>query len=239
MKKGKFIMFDGIDGCGKDTLVEILSQQFKTNKIFNLNEYWHKHKKHPEQNEWQNFDIIISSEPTYATIGSYIRNELIHKDNKYSTQNIAQAYALDRNILYEKIILPALKMGKTIIQSRGVSTTIVYQTLTGTEDNFSLKDVLKLPGNQLALKHAPDFLVIPYITDIKKTISKRLANRSKKDDSIFEKITFLEKVQKRFRSEEYSNIFTKHNSQVIYIQNDSDLTDATKKIQNFYKKYLI
>lgn len=239
MQKGKFIMFDGIDGCGKDTLIKILSQQFNTNKIFNLNKYWHKNKKHPQKSEWKNFDIIISSEPTYATIGSYIRNELIHKGNNYSTQSIAQAYALDRNILYEKIILPALEMGKTIIQSRGVSTTIVYQTLTGTEDNFSLKDVLNLPGNKLALNNAPDFLVIPYITDIETTISKRLANRDKQDDSIFEKINFLEKVQKRFRSEEYSDIFTKHNSQVIYIQNDSDVNDATKKIQKFYKKYLI
>jgi len=231
-------MIDGIDGCGKDTLIEILSQEFPAKKIFNLNNYWQKDNKHPNPESWKDADIIISSEPSYATIGTYIRNELIQKGNNYSTQSIAQAYALDRNILYEKVLLPALEAKKTIIQSRGVSTTIVYQQLTGGNDNFSLEEILKLPGNKFALKHAPDYLIIPYVDNVKKMLQERLLNRKKQDNAIFEKTDFLQKVQNTFLSENFKTIFTKNHTELIYMNNSGTLDEAKIKIHEIYKKYL-
>lgn len=231
-------MLDAIDGCGKDTLIELLIKEFPQQKVFNLNHYWASNGDHPEEEEWQDTDIIFSSEPSYAPIGSYVRNELIRKGSSYSTQTIAQGYALDRNILYEKVLMPALQAGKTVIQSRGVSTTIVYQQLTGNDDNFTLNDILSLPGNKFALENAPDYLLIPYVDDVKEMIKNRLENREKQDNAIFEKASFLEKAQAIFRSPEFTKIFTKHGTEVIYMNNSGTLEEAKIKIHEIYKNYL-
>lgn len=231
-------MMDAVDGCGKDTLIEILVQEFPKNKVFDLNDYWQKHNEHPSPELWQDADIVISSEPTYSTVGRYIRNELIQKGKSYSTQSIAQAYALDRNILYEKVILPVIKAGKTVIQSRGVSTTIVYQQLTGGDDNFSLEEILNLPGNTFALKHAPDYLIIPHVDNVEEMLKERLLNRAKQDNAIFEKADFLTKVQKVFLSDDFKEIFTKNNTELIYMNNSGSLDEARIKIHEIYKNYL-
>lgn len=231
-------MMDAIDACGKDTLIELLLNEFKEKNIFNLNQYWQTHGQHPEKEIWQAADIIISSEPSYAPIGAYIRNELIRKGTNYSTQSIAQAYALDRNVLYEKVLLPALAAGKIVIQSRGVSTSIVYQQITGNNDKFSLEEILALPGNQLALNNAPDFLIIPYVDDVQKTLAERLGNRDKQDNAIFEKADFLSKVQSVFLSDDFQKIFKENGSEIIYMNNSGTLEEAKIKIHEIYKNYI-
>ena len=76
----------------------------------------------------------------------------------YTTEEaIAQAYSLDRLILYKKIILPALADEKCVIQDRGVSTSLCYQTLSG---QLKLDYLSSLPGNAVALASAPNHLII-------------------------------------------------------------------------------
>jgi thymidylate kinase len=67
----------------------------------------------------------------------------------------AHAFALDRQILYNKFILPALKAGKTIIQERGVVSSLVYQPIQ--MENLTLRDLLNIDGNNIAIRNAPNF----------------------------------------------------------------------------------
>src|SRR4030042_3300495 len=99
MKKGKFIMIDGIDGSGKSTVVQILAVYLKGKgkKVFELKEFWKTSQSLPEPEELYDFDILISAEPTYSLVGHAIREEII-KDNKraYTAFSTATAYSLDR-----------------------------------------------------------------------------------------------------------------------------------------------
>ena len=117
MKKGQFIMVDGIDGSGKGTIVNTIQKYLKNKnkKIFNLTQYFKKYNSFPKHETILKYDIIISGEPTYAGIGSVIRNEIIKKNSRqYSALSTAQAFSLDREILYKKIILPLLKENKIL-----------------------------------------------------------------------------------------------------------------------------
>jgi thymidylate kinase len=232
--KGKFIVVDGMDGVGKGVFLDALVKKAKENglKVFDVNLFWETNNRLPTLEEIKGNDILYSSEPTYFGVGKTIRNLLISKTSevKYSTSVIANAYALDRQILYEGLLLPALKLGMHVFQSRSFSTSLVYQRITGKEDNYPFEKVLNLDGNQFALKNAPDYLIIPLVADPEEVI-KRLSGREKKDDAIFENVEFQKKVKLEYESKWLKKLFEEQGTKVIYM-------DAGKTIE-FSKQQMI
>ena len=207
-----FIMLDGIDGSGKSTVIEVWKEYLTQagNAIFDLKHYWQTNHTYPELSEIKSYDFIFSCEPTYADMGEVIRKELIKTGTNYTTTAIAHGYSLDRLILYNKIIIPLLKDGKCVVQDRGVSTSLAYQTMDGT---LSIKDLTDLPGNSLALKHRPDYLVLMNLKP--ETAIARLGGRlDKQDNTIFEKLGFLTKFQAKFADPAYRQIFTEAGTQI-------------------------
>lgn len=226
--KGKFVMFDGLDGSGKGTLVNALKEYYedKNKKVFDLREYWKEHNDIPEITELQEFDVIISSEPTHSMIGKVIREEMIVKnERRYSGLSTAHAFSLDREILYKKLIIPALRAGKMIFQERGVITSMVYQPVQ--LEKITLRDIIHLPGNTLALKNAPDFLIITTVSPA--TVMKRLKAREKQDNAIFEERLFQRKIDERYRSQWLKTVFEKQGSKVIYFDTDEPKTVEQSK----------
>ncbi len=221
MAPGTFIMVDGMDGSGKSTVVEgwksYLTQ--RGNTIFDLKEYWKKFGSYPEYSELKNYDFIFSCEPTYTAIGKTIREELIKNGTAYPPLAVAEAYSLDRLILYTKIIIPVLSEGKCVIQDRGVSTSLCYQPLTGGLDTAA---VAHLPGNQLALEQRPDHLVIVSVSP--ETSLKRLSVRNEKQDNvIFENADFQSRVGARYASPEYRKLFTDRGTQVHDLSGEQEI----------------
>jgi thymidylate kinase len=230
-------MFDGLDGSGKGTLVNALKEYYedKNKKVFDLREYWKENNDIPDITQLQEFDIIISSEPTHSMIGKVIREEIISKNaRKYSGLSTAHAFALDREILYKKVIIPALRAGKTIIQERGVITSLVYQPVQ--LERITLRDIIYLPGNMLALKNTPDFLIITTVSPA--TVMKRLEAREKKDNAIFEERMFQRKIDERYRSEWLRKIFEKQGTKVIYFDTDEPKTveDSSREIIELWEQ---
>ena len=222
MRAGLFVMIDGLDGVGKDTIIDALKQYLISigKSTFELKDHWGKQGFHPELNDFITSDVLISSEPTYVGIGAAIRREIIanHADRAYSARATASAYALDRMVLYKRVLLPALKVGKWVIQSRGVSTTLAYQPLWAQiqEDSLSLEEVMALEGNVLALENAPDLLVIPTVADVDE-LATRLAQRGKKDNAIFENTQFQKQLDGVYRSDWFREIFESRGTVVKYI----------------------
>ena len=208
-----FIIIDGIDGSGKSTIIHnwtaYLHSQNK--KIFVLKEYWSKFHTHPTLDDIKDYDVIISAEPTSVWVGSAIREELIKKGNTYPARTIAEAYALDRFVLYQRLLIPYLNLNKIVIQDRGVTTSLCYQPIQG--HDLSIDDVASIEGNALALNHSPDHLVI---ADVPAEIAlNRLSDRTdKQDTAIFEKLDFLQKARAKFTDENYLQYFKKHGTQV-------------------------
>ncbi|MBU0661219.1 hypothetical protein KKG22_03495 [Patescibacteria group bacterium] len=217
-----FIIIDGIDGSGKSTVLDTWGNTLESlgKKVFHLKKYWQEHKAHPTATELMDYDVIMSAEPTHAWIGKAIREEMIQDGNDYNMHDIASAYALDRLVLYKRLILPLRKAGKLIIQDRSVSTSLCYQPLAS--DNITMEEIAKIPGNAFALKHPPDHFVIANVSP--EEAMKRLSLRTEKEDNaIFEKEQFLKKAQARFLDKTYQTYFKKHGTHI-------HLLDCNQKI---------
>ena len=234
-----FIMVDGIEGSGKSTILEAwkehLTNEGKT--LFDLKDYWKEHGKHPEFSEMKSYDFILTSEPSYVGIGKVIREELIKNGTSYPGRAIAEAYSLDRLIIYNKIVIPALREGKCIIQDRGVSTSLCYQPLT--DPSVSRTWVSELSGNALALdEHRPDHLILLQIDPERAT--NRLSGRlNKQDDAIFEKLDFQKKIAKVFASSEYQQFFTARGTQVHNLPAEDELAIMKERAISLLKDLLM
>ena len=216
-----FIMFEGIDGSGKTTLArffaELLARRGKT--IFDLPENSKKTGEIPLPWKLGN-EVIFTGEPTQTWIGAAIRNEFIRKGTAYNAASVAQAFSLDRLLLYSRFLIPMLKTGALIVQDRGLPSSMTYQPIM--KNGVPLEDLLGMHGNELALEYAPGQLVIAKCSA--KTAIARLAARSgKTDDAIFEKKDFLEKLSERYSSGWFRRIWEERGTKIRMIDAEQPL----------------
>ena len=104
--KGKFIVFEGIDGAGKSTQAKLLYQFFKKQK-----------KK-----------VFLTSEPTKGVIGKIVRI-FLEKKEKLNALGLQLLFCADRAHHLEKIVFPYLKKGYYVISDRYFFSTIAYGLL--------------------------------------------------------------------------------------------------------------
>lgn len=106
-KKSFFIVLDGIDGCGKTTMVVLLKK------------YLHK----------KGYNVFLTHEPTKKTATGKKIQELLKKrsSNKYSRRFWLTLFTQDRLEHIEKIIIPKLKNGFIVISDRYYYSTLAYQ----------------------------------------------------------------------------------------------------------------
>lgn len=232
-----FIMVDGIDGSGKSTLVSTWKKYLSDqgNAIFDLKDFLKEKDHFPSVSEFKSYDFIFSAEPTYTGIGKVIREELIRQNNSYSADAIAQAYSLDRLILYKKNIIPLIEDKKIIIQDRGISSSLAYQT--SQNKTLSFETILEMPGNKLAMEYCPDHLIIVK-TSAEVAIQRLNTRLDKQDNSIFEKQDFLKKLASQFESEQYQNIFKEHGTQIHYLSGEEKIDIMREQAINLLKTIL-
>lgn len=104
--RGKFITFEGCDGCGKSTQLKL------------LNEYLTK----------KNIPHIFTREPGGGKISEAIREILLNGKNSEMTDECeALLYAASRVQHLNDRVEPALKEGKLVICDRYVDSSLAYQ----------------------------------------------------------------------------------------------------------------
>lgn len=236
-KKGILVMADGIDGSGKGTIVKALADWAakKQMKVMDLKDYWKTKHNFPEPEEIKEYDVIISAEPTFSMVGQAIREEIVRDNNRhYSAWTTAEAFSLDREILYRRVIIPALEQGKIIFQERGVTTSMIYQPVQ--KEPLELEKILELSGNRLALEYRPDLLIITLV-DPKEAV-RRLAERDKKDNVIFEKLPFLEKIAERFAAPWFREIMEKQGSKFVYLKTNKTVYDTIEESVKLWEDFI-
>ncbi|MBI5037904.1 MAG: hypothetical protein HZC01_04345 [Candidatus Kerfeldbacteria bacterium] len=236
-RRGIMVVIDGIDGSGKGTFVQVLADWAKRKhyKIFDVVAYEKKNYTLPQPSELKGYQVLITAEPTHSLIGKAIREEIARSNERmYTARATAEAYALDRYILLQRVIIPALAAGKYIFQERSLTTSLAYQPIQA--EPLSVKDIIGLAGNQLALKHRPDLLCI-LKTDVA-AVMQRLRTRKKKDRAIFERKSFLEKAQRRFTASWFREMYQKRGAQVVTLDTTGGLIETKKKMQEVWEGYL-
>jgi len=104
--KGKFIVFDSLDGAGNSTQVKLLA------------DYLNKIGKRTH----------ITKEPTSGLIGGLIKSQLTH-DWKSSQICLQLLFSADRAYHLEKEIVPLLRKGINVISDRYFFSTMAYGNL--------------------------------------------------------------------------------------------------------------
>ncbi len=237
MPKNRFVMVDGLDGSGKGTIVDGLAEwaEKKAMKMLDIRSYCGEKNDFPSEAEINDAEVIISCEPTFCYVGKAIRDELVRANGRqYSAWSLAQAFSLDREILYKRVIIPAVKAGKYVFQERGLTSSLVYQPV---QEHIQLSELLKLPGNKLAMQNAPSLLLIAKVSP--ETVLKRLGLRAKRDNSIFDNLSFQRKLHERYLSDWLRNLFEQHGSKVEYIDTNEPKSeqDTRKEAVEIVEKF--
>ena len=103
-------MVDGLDGSGKGTVINTLKKHLeeKGKKVFDLREHCKQHTAFPEFKEIKDYDVIVSTEPTYSYIGKAIREEIVKESERKYSEILEFKASLEKSLeelLNEKVII--------------------------------------------------------------------------------------------------------------------------------------
>lgn len=130
--KGKFIVFEGGEGSGKDTHIELLKKDFP--------------------------DAIFTREPGGTKFGMEMRRVLLDlKDTNIDPMAELLSFSAARVQFMKEIVSPALAAGKTVISNRFALSTIAYQVYG--RERSDLLELARLMAEKVVGEDAPDFIV--------------------------------------------------------------------------------
>lgn len=164
-----FISFEGIDGSGKSTQIELLTQYLSNNDV----------------------DFEMLREPGSTTVGLKIRSIVLDNDNFVTPFAEVMLYATARAQLVEEKIIPLLNQKKLIICDRYVDSSIAYQ---GVRD-IPMEHILSV--NNLATRGIKPDITFYLRVSAKEGLS-RVQNDRKGDRIEQEGINFFDKVVKNY-----------------------------------------
>jgi dTMP kinase len=108
MKKGFFIVLDGIDGSGKTVHSKVLCEQLRNLK----------------------YDAVYTTEPSNSPMGQFIEQKIL-RETKVAPQIEALLFAADRfhHLTFE--VIPMLDANKIVVSDRYVYASLAYQGAQG------------------------------------------------------------------------------------------------------------
>lgn len=171
MKRGMFITFEGGEGAGKTTQINLLVESLRQ-----------KGKA-----------VVVLREPGGTDIGEAIREWLKFPHTPLCPETELSLFIAARAQLVKTVIRPALAASKIVICDRFLDSTVVYQ---GFARGLPMKTIEMM--NELAVReilpHITFFLKIPSELSI-----ERLKNRGELLDIIeSESLEFHEKIEKGY-----------------------------------------
>lgn len=136
-KRGLFITFEGVDGCGKTTQMKLLSEYLES----------------------KGYEVVLTREPGAKGLGEKIREILLHYDGEVSSKAESFLFLADRAQNIEKIVNPSVVAGKMVLCDRHTDSTVAYQGYGRGVDI----DELKMLNNLAVGNRKPD---ITFVFDI-------------------------------------------------------------------------
>lgn len=202
--KGKFITFEGIEGCGKSTQI----------------------RKFAEYLQSKGQEILLTREPGGTEIGDQIREILLNpKNTAMSPTTELLLYAAARAQHVEEKIRPALESGKFVISDRYADATTAYQGAARRLSSETLKRLHEIATGNLM----PDktfLLDLPADMGLKRAIDRN-SQAGTEDRFENEKIEFHEKVRAG-----YLAIAKEYPKRIVVIDASGTIENTFKQIVN-------
>lgn len=105
MKKGLFITFEGVDGCGKTTQINLLVDYLKQ----------------------RGYETVLTREPGCEGLGCQIRNLLLNYEGEISPVCESFLFLADRAQNVDIIVKRNIEKGKIVISDRHTDSSLAYQ----------------------------------------------------------------------------------------------------------------
>lgn len=136
MQRGKFITFEGSEGCGKSTQIHRLVATLRGRGI----------------------EVVLTREPGGTIVGEKIRHLLQHDPEAANLTDESELllFAASRAQLVREVILPALDAGQWVVADRFFDSTTIYQGVGRGLDLAAVRSI-----NQFAVGAAiPDLTLL-------------------------------------------------------------------------------
>jgi dTMP kinase len=167
-KRGLFIAFEGIDGCGKSTQVWKLGKY-----LAELSKYNH---------------VVMTKEPWRD---ANIRKMLRETDDPYSqAKKLAELFVNDRKMHVKNVIEPNIAGGTYVISDRYAFSTLAYQQAQG----IPIKELLEL---HKGLPIADIIFIVDVPAEIAMKRMKN-DNKRKTEQKFEKNKEFIEKLRKNY-----------------------------------------
>ena len=209
-KKPFFIVFEGVEGCGKS---------YQSKKLFNKL----KQKK---------IDTILTREPGGTKSSELIRNLILKdyfnksKKEKFDKYTDTLLYLAARNEHVKNKIKPALIQKKVVICDRFTDSTLAYQVYGKKVDINFINNVHK----KILQNLKPNIVFILKVS--KKSSKNRLKNRKTRNRYDNFSQSFYTKAQKSFLK------IAKNKKNYFVLESSSNDSILEKEIFNIVNKYL-
>ena len=168
----KFIVVEGSEGVGKSTQIKTIKSFLEEHKI----------------------EYIVTREPGGTSFGESIRSIILDQNNDTDNLTDSLLFYASRYENYNKIILPALESGKTVICDRFHYSTLVYQGIVG--DDELVRELHNI--FDAIFSKSIDHIIYLY-TDPEESL-KRISRRSITDKFESRGLEYLNKLNKAYES---------------------------------------
>lgn len=203
-----FITFEGIEGCGKSTQIELLAKSLElAGKAF-----------------------IQTREPGATLIGSQIRSILLKREN-VSIVPLAELllYAADRAQHCEELIRPALQEKKIVLCDRFFDSTTAYQA-GGRQIDAQLVENINQLATQGLKPHLTLLLDLPVKEGLGRARRRAAIQHDSEDRFEREALAFHERVRTK-----YLEIAAQNPHRFIKIKAEQNIQEVQNDIQKAIK----
>lgn len=166
-----FITFEGIDGVGKSTQLDLLQQWL----------------------EGRGREVIRTLEPGGTELGKEIRHLLLHRKGDVAARAEALLYAADRAHHVATKIRPALADGKVVLSDRYFDSSVAYQGAARELDVDEVRNISLWAVDNLI----PDLTVLLDL-DAEAAIQRRNKTGTEPDRLEREKVDFFVRARAQY-----------------------------------------
>ena len=209
--KGKFITFEGIEGCGKTSQAKLLVRYF----------------------EEKGYCVLMTREPGGTAISEAVREILLSTDfsNMHPHTEVLLYLASRAQHVYE-VIKPALEDGKIIICDRFSDSTFVYQCLVRGMDMHLIKAINRFATEKIS-PHMTFVLDVAPEEGLSRAKSRNQKNMRGEDRMERETMDFHQKVR-----EGYLKWAAEYPNRIFVVPSDREKEEVHEEIVGIVEKVL-